>query len=96
MKVGLGGGDAGIGGLQILRFRSLLNLIQRCLCLLKLRAGSGKIRRAGRLGECGRRGPCTFEGRLGLVDLLVEDGTLPVKQPGRYDIRAPFPEQASE
>jgi UDP-N-acetyl-2-amino-2-deoxyglucuronate dehydrogenase len=27
------------------------------------------------------------------LDLLVEDGTLPVKQPGRYDIRAPFPEQ---
>jgi len=27
------------------------------------------------------------------LDLLVEDGTLPVLQPGRYDIRAPFPEQ---
>lgn len=27
------------------------------------------------------------------LDLLVEDGTLPVKKPGRYDIRAPFPEQ---
>ncbi|MBI4550931.1 MAG: Gfo/Idh/MocA family oxidoreductase [Candidatus Latescibacteria bacterium] len=29
------------------------------------------------------------------LDLLVEDGTLPVTIPGRYDIRAPFPEQAS-
>jgi predicted dehydrogenase len=28
------------------------------------------------------------------LDLLVEDGTLPVKLPGRYDIRAPFPEQS--
>ncbi len=27
------------------------------------------------------------------LDLMVEDGTLPVKKPGRYDIRAPFPEQ---
>jgi UDP-N-acetyl-2-amino-2-deoxyglucuronate dehydrogenase len=27
------------------------------------------------------------------LDLLVEDGTLPVEIPGRYDIRAPFPEQ---
>lgn len=27
------------------------------------------------------------------LDLLVEDGTLPVETPGRYDIRAPFPEQ---
>ena len=27
------------------------------------------------------------------LDLLVEDGTLPVTVPGRYDIRAPFPEQ---
>jgi predicted dehydrogenase len=28
------------------------------------------------------------------LDLLVDDGTLPVQLPGRYDIRAPFPEQA--
>jgi predicted dehydrogenase len=28
------------------------------------------------------------------LDLLVEEGTLPVKQPGRYDIRAPFPEES--
>ena len=27
------------------------------------------------------------------LDLMVEDGTLPVLKPGRYDIRAPFPEQ---
>ena len=27
------------------------------------------------------------------LDLLVEDGSLPVEVPGRYDIRAPFPEQ---
>jgi hypothetical protein len=27
------------------------------------------------------------------LDLMVEDGTLPVMKPGRYDIRAPFPEQ---
>ena len=27
------------------------------------------------------------------LDLLVEDGTLPVEVEGRYDIRAPFPEQ---
>lgn len=30
------------------------------------------------------------------LDLLVEDGTLSVKVPGRYDIRAPFPEQNAE
>jgi hypothetical protein len=27
------------------------------------------------------------------LDLMVEDGTLPVLKEGRYDIRAPFPEQ---
>jgi predicted dehydrogenase len=27
------------------------------------------------------------------LDLMVEDDTLPVLKPGRYDIRAPFPEQ---
>jgi len=27
------------------------------------------------------------------LDLMVEDGSLPVLKPGRYDIRAPFPEQ---
>ena len=27
------------------------------------------------------------------LDLMVEDGTLPVIKTGRYDIRAPFPEQ---
>ncbi|MBM3265636.1 MAG: Gfo/Idh/MocA family oxidoreductase [candidate division Zixibacteria bacterium] len=27
------------------------------------------------------------------LDLLVEEGILPVRVPGRYDIRAPFPEQ---
>jgi UDP-N-acetyl-2-amino-2-deoxyglucuronate dehydrogenase len=27
------------------------------------------------------------------LDLLVEDGTLPVTKPGPYDIRAPFPDQ---
>jgi UDP-N-acetyl-2-amino-2-deoxyglucuronate dehydrogenase len=30
------------------------------------------------------------------LDLLVEDGTLPVVTPGRYDIRAPFPEQEAD
>lgn len=29
------------------------------------------------------------------LDLMVEDNTLPVIKPGRYDIRAPFPEQTS-
>ncbi len=28
------------------------------------------------------------------LDLMVEDGILPVLEPGRYDIRAPFPEQS--
>jgi len=27
------------------------------------------------------------------LDLMVEDGALPVIKPGRYDIRAAFPEQ---
>jgi hypothetical protein len=27
------------------------------------------------------------------LDLLVEAGVLPVQKPGRYDIRAPFPEE---
>tara|TARA_B100000949_G_C14209583_1_gene419667 strand:+ start:366 stop:548 length:183 start_codon:yes stop_codon:yes gene_type:complete len=27
------------------------------------------------------------------LELMVEDGTLPVLEPGRYDIRAPFPEE---
>ena len=34
-----------------------------------------------------------FTTRENPLDLLVEDGTLPVVTPGRYDIRAPFPEQ---
>lgn len=34
-----------------------------------------------------------LETRDNPLDLLVEDGTLPVLKPGRYDIRAPFPEQ---
>ena len=34
-----------------------------------------------------------LETRENPLDLMVEDGTLPVLQPGRYDIRAPFPEQ---
>jgi UDP-N-acetyl-2-amino-2-deoxyglucuronate dehydrogenase len=29
------------------------------------------------------------------LDLMVEDGMLPVLKPGRYDIRAPFPEQSA-
>jgi UDP-N-acetyl-2-amino-2-deoxyglucuronate dehydrogenase len=29
------------------------------------------------------------------LDLMVEDGMLPVLKPGRYDIRAPFPEQGA-
>ena len=27
------------------------------------------------------------------LELMVEDGTLPVLKPGRYDLRKPFPEQ---
>jgi len=27
------------------------------------------------------------------LELMVEDGTLPVLKPGRYDLRNPFPEQ---
>lgn len=27
------------------------------------------------------------------LDMMVEDGTLPVIKPGRYDIRTPFPEE---
>ena len=34
-----------------------------------------------------------LETRENPLDLMVEDGTLPVLKPGRYDIRAPFPEQ---
>lgn len=28
------------------------------------------------------------------LNLMVEDGTLPLLIPGRYDIRAPFPDQS--
>ena len=31
--------------------------------------------------------------RANPLDLMVESGQLPVVTPGRYDIRAPFPEQ---
>jgi len=34
-----------------------------------------------------------LETRESPLDLMVEDGTLPVLKEGRYDIRAPFPEQ---
>lgn len=34
-----------------------------------------------------------FETRESPLDLMVKDGTLPVLKEGRYDIRAPFPEQ---
>ncbi len=34
-----------------------------------------------------------LETRENPLDLMVEDGTLPVLKPGRYDIRAAFPEQ---
>ena len=34
-----------------------------------------------------------LETRESPLDLMVEDGTLPVLTEGRYDIRAPFPEQ---
>ena len=34
-----------------------------------------------------------FTTRENPLDLMVEDGTLPVEVAGRYDIRAPFPEQ---
>ena len=27
------------------------------------------------------------------LDLMIEDGTLPILKKGRYDIRQPFPEQ---
>ena len=30
------------------------------------------------------------------LDIMVEDGTLPVLQQGRYDLRAPFPEQLEQ
>lgn len=33
--------------------------------------------------------------RANPLDLMVEDGQLPVQVPGRYDIRAPFPEEGS-
>ena len=29
------------------------------------------------------------------LDMMVADGTLPVLKGGRYDLRAPFPEQQS-
>ena len=29
------------------------------------------------------------------LDLMVDEGTLPVEIQGRYDIRAPFPEQTN-
>ena len=28
------------------------------------------------------------------LDLMIDDGTLPVLVEGRYDLRAPFPDQA--
>ncbi len=34
-----------------------------------------------------------LETRENPLDLMVEDGTLPILKPGRYDIRAKFPEQ---
>ena len=35
-----------------------------------------------------------IETRDNPLDILVESGRMPVEKPGRYDIRAPFPEQA--
>jgi hypothetical protein len=35
-----------------------------------------------------------LETRESPLELMVEEGTLPVLEEGRYDIRAPFPEQA--
>ena len=34
-----------------------------------------------------------LETRESPLDMMIEDGTLPVLQEGRYDLRAPFPEQ---
>ncbi len=37
-----------------------------------------------------------LETRESPLDMMIEDGTLPVLQEGRYDLRAPFPEQKSK
>jgi len=34
-----------------------------------------------------------LETRDSPLDMMIDDGTLPVLQEGRYDLRAPFPEQ---
>ena len=34
-----------------------------------------------------------LETRESPLDMMIADGTLPVLQEGRYDLRAPFPEQ---
>ncbi len=36
-----------------------------------------------------------LETRANPLDILVESGRMPVEKPGRYDIRAPFPEETS-
>ena len=36
---------------------------------------------------------CPLKTRENSLELMVEDGTLPVLEPGSYDIRAPFPEE---